>query len=76
MVEDSLSNDESSCERSFLLAALFLGALEHLFEALHIIMIVPTDGAPRDLKTLLDSEVHTAVGDNDVATLAEGTDDR
>jgi hypothetical protein len=76
VIEDTFSDNETSCQRAFLLASLLLSALENLFEALHIIMIVPTNRASRNLKTFLNSKVDTTVCNDDVPSLAEGGNDR
>lgn len=39
-------------------------------------MLVELDGRPRDLETLHDGKVAQPVGDDDVASLGEGRDDR
>lgn len=76
MVKDTLSDDEATSKRSPALATLLLHALKDVFQALHVVMVVPTDCAARDLQAFLDREVDAAIGDNHVTTLTEGRDDR
>lgn len=75
MVEDALSDNESPGERTPLLPPLLLRAFKDLFQTLHVVVVIPTDRAPRNLKTLLNSEVDTAVGDDNVSTFAKRGDD-
>ncbi len=39
-------------------------------------MLVPLDGAARDLEALLDGEINGLVGDDDVSALGKGWNDR
>ena len=72
MIKDALSDDEPASQRSLLLALLLVGTLQNLLQALHVIVVKPANGTTRDLETLLDGKINTAVRDNNIATLAEG----
>ena len=80
MVEDTLRDDETTSERSPTLLPLLLDTFQHMFQAIHVVVVVPADSATRDLKALLNSKVDAPICHNHVATLAEcrnnGTDGR
>lgn len=75
MIKDTLRDNEPTCERTLLLASLLLDALKNLLQTLCVVVVIPSDGRPRDLQPLLNSKIGTSVGDYDIATLAEGRDD-
>lgn len=76
VLEDTLSDDELSCEWELLLLDLLGHRLYDLLKTSQIIMIVPPHSRPREFDTLMNGKVDTAICDNDVATFAEGRDDR
>ena len=76
VIKDTLRDDEPTSKRRLALLPLLLDALENVLKALHVIVIIPPDRAPRDLETLLNSEVHAAVCHDDIATLAESRNNR
>ena len=76
MVKNTLCHDEPACQRALLLAPFLLGALQDLFKTLHVIMVIPSNGAPGDLQALLDGKVDTSVRYDDVTTFAERRNDR
>lgn len=75
ILENALGDDEPTSQGPTLLLCLLLNALQHIFKALQVVMVIPPNGASRDLDTLLDCEVDTAVRDNDIPTFCEGCDD-
>ncbi len=58
------------------LLSVLLDALKYLLETLQVIMVVPANGGTGNLKSLLDRETDTTVGDDNVPTFAECRDDR
>lgn len=68
ILKDALSDDEPTSQWPTLLLSLLLNALQHVFKALQVVMVIPPNGASRDLDTLLDGEVDTAVRNNDITT--------
>lgn len=76
MIEYAFRDDESPGQRALLLAALLLHALQNLFEALQVVVVVPPNGAARDLESLLDGKIDTTVRNDNVTALAESRDHR
>jgi hypothetical protein len=73
VLEQALGDDEAPRQR---LPGLLLDqVLEHVLEVLHVVVLVPLDGAAADLHALADGKVDGLVGDDDVAALAERGDD-
>ena len=75
MVEDTFGDDEPTSQRHPALTPFLLDTLKDMLKTLHVIVIIPTDGAARNLQTLLDGEVDCAVGDDDVTALTKGRND-
>ena len=75
MVKDALGDDETPGQRGTTLAPLLLNALQNVLQARHVVMVEPADSATRDLQPFLNGEVDTAVGYDDIPTLAECWDD-
>lgn len=65
----SLRDDETPGQWPPLLLRFLIHALQHLLKALQVVVVVPSNCAARNLKALLDSEVDTSVGDDDITTL-------
>lgn len=76
LLEDTFSHDDPTRQRPPLLPALLVDALKNLLKILQVIVIVPTNSRTGDLKTLLDGELDTAVGDDDISTLRERWNDK
>ena len=76
MVEDALRNDEPASQRRLALPSLLLHGLKNMLQAVHVVVIVPPDGAARNLEAFLDGKVDTSVRYDDVTTFAERRNDR
>ena len=75
VIENAFSDDEPTGKGTFPLPPLLVDALKNVGQALHDIVVIPPDRASRNLEALLDSEVHTAVRNDHIPTLAERRND-
>ena len=71
MVEDTLGHDEPTGQRSLALSPLLLYALQYVHQAIHVVVVIPSDGTAGNLQTLLNGKVDTAICDNDVPALGK-----
>ena len=71
-LEQTLCNNESPGKR--LPRLLLDDPLQHPLQILHIVMLIPPDGAAANLLPLPDRIVARLVSNNDVASLSESRD--
>lgn len=73
--ENSLGDDEPTCQWSPTLSSLLVNAFQDLLKALHVVMVEPADCAARYLEALLNREVDVPVCNDDISSLGEGRND-
>ena len=72
ILRQRLRDDESPHQRLLRLLPDHLG--QHALQVLHVIVLVPSHRAPRDLDALADGVVGALVRDDDVSSLGKGGD--
>ena len=76
VLKHAFGDDESPARGRVPLVLLVVlpDTLEDALESLIVAVVVPPDGRSRNLDALLDGKVDAAIGDDDVAALAERGD--
>lgn len=69
--EDTLCDNEATCQRTLTLLSLLLYADKNVLETLEIVVVIPPNRRTRYLDTLLDGKVYRAIRDYDISSLAE-----